>query len=270
MKTLIIQGNCLKECVDWNLSAYSAHFDEIIISTYRTAYTERITAVKVIFNDLDAKSHYNFQSIYLHAGNILSAALESKSEYCLKIRGDEYYSGINLCPMNPTKILTNNVFFSPIIKFHISDHMMGMSRDAMIAICERIRTKCENHEYAMLINEPKFFGGSEEVFFREFLYVMGYSEADSWDILREKYIDMMYIEDMFPFRVAFNSAHTSFYNAASFFSHPLVRDCSWRGTVRKGNTCDDFSKMVMLGVGKYVFPTAKPVHVKLSQFDMLG
>ena len=276
MKTLIIQGYCLKECVDWNLSHYSDKFDEIIISTYRTEYTESISGAKVIFNDIDVSDHYNFQNLYLHSGTVLSAATEAKPGYCLKIRGDEYYTGLDALPMNPAKVLCNNVFFSPLTKFHISDHMIGMDRDAMVLAFGRIQEKCRKHEYAMYLHDSKFFGGAEEVIFREFMFVMGYQETMSWNDLISTHIDLVYVYDLEPMRIAYNSEQAEFRTAYAYYTHPAVADSHWRGVMRKGGLVpvtgryDDIRGMVMLGISQ-----PKPIPVvysprKQTQFDLLG
>jgi hypothetical protein len=61
----------------------------------------------------------------------LEGLKKSNTKYSIKVRADEYYENwgpfIDKMTNEPTKILTNNVFFRKVERypFHISDHIIG-------------------------------------------------------------------------------------------------------------------------------------------------
>jgi len=127
--TLIIQGNITKEAFSFYRKNY-LNFP-VIISTWNTC---RIKAripdnFKIIYSDEPTrilKSNFELQL------KSTSVGLEHvQTEYCLKIRGDEWYSNIeeivNKIKSNPEKIINSPVFFRKpnFFQFHMSDHFIG-------------------------------------------------------------------------------------------------------------------------------------------------
>ena len=221
-KSLIIQGPAAPDCVEKYVKAYSGFFDSIILSTYTDPKVKvEAGSLKVVLSKPEAVGKYNFQNIYLQMLSTLNGLMAAEDGYCLKVRADEFYSNLDKLPYNPSKFQTNNVFFSPNIKCHASDHMIGMPRETFISVCKNIMARCSVTGY-----KPEAKGGlpqcAEQLIFREYLNVCGLSEEHSWKELIRRYIDISYIEDHEPLRIVYNGAKLAWNTAAAWYAHPVV------------------------------------------------
>lgn len=83
-------------------------------------------------NLIESSLYYQCKSVE----NAFNSGME-KTDYCIKLRTDEFYSDlspiVNKLLKNPTRIVTNNVYLrdQQHIPFSISDHVIGMSMENM-------------------------------------------------------------------------------------------------------------------------------------------
>jgi len=237
MKALIIQGNIIPECIDKYIELYYNSFDEIIISSYphdhlNTIQNRLLDKIKVVYNSRECNGYYNFQNLYYHALNTLNGLKESKSDYCLKVRGDEFYSNLDKYDYNRSKMFVNNTFFSPNVKYHISDHIIGTDREIFTKFMQIIVDKCMDNTYKYPDN-INFYGGAEVTMFKEYLNVINADPTPEWKDLINTHIDISYVEDLEPLRVTFNSAGLVYRSANDYYNSPSIACDATRGVMRK-------------------------------------
>jgi hypothetical protein len=90
-----------------------------------------------------ANRYFQFYSTYV--GLILSS-----TEYVIKMRADEFYSKLDPfkeeIKNNPTKIVTNDVFFRKCYIYHPSDHLIGGTLKNMKKVFQLCKEYSENSE----------------------------------------------------------------------------------------------------------------------------
>ncbi len=97
---------------------------------------------KMLRFEVSRNRYANRQNIFFQTYGTLKGINASTTKYVIKMRSDEYYS--NILPLlhtiksMPEKIISNNVFARKIIHYpyHISDHVIGGTRENMLAMFE--------------------------------------------------------------------------------------------------------------------------------------
>lgn len=81
--------------------------------------------------------YYNFQNIFFQTLTTMNGLNAVNTEYVVKTRCDEYFTGIDkfvdVMIKNPDHIVFSNIFFRPdwLCKFHASDHLFGGKTDIL-------------------------------------------------------------------------------------------------------------------------------------------
>lgn len=235
MIALIIQGNTLSECIDKYIEQYYDYFDEIIISSYKSDYLESVShrnlsKLKILYNDTTiSASYYNTSNMYLQAYTTLHGLKTTTCDFCVKVRGDEFYSNLNTIKWDYDKLNINNVFVSPNMKFQISDHMIGIARDTLIKVFSNIMINCIYNEYVNHIP----LDSPEQIICMEYFNIINADVSLSWQNILIKYINLIYMEDLEPFRIAFNGANEVYNTPIEYYNSRYVKYNYIRGYIKK-------------------------------------
>lgn len=239
-KSLLIQGRFRPNCIAKYINRYYDFFDEIIISSYKHDYfnfleDKKMKKLKIVYNDdvididIDKnESYFNGQRIYFQAMTILNGLKQVTTEYTLKVRGDEFYSNLDKVDYNSNKFLTNNVLFSPNIKYHISDHLFGTNTNDLIKTIEKVIYNCVNKIYNCESNYIP-----ETNIFEAHMDIINGDKTLDWKQIIEKYIDIIYIDDLEPFIITYNSINEVFQNVSEYYNSNEVKTNKERGMLTK-------------------------------------
>lgn len=232
---MIIQGVCDPACVLRYVEEYTGTFDEILLSTYPSMVHPSLQGkIHTVLSDPGTGGAYNFQNILLHVRSIIKGLESSSGDYCLKVRGDEFYSGLDALDFEGDKLLCNNVFFSPNVRLHISDHLMGMPRPLFESTCALMLGRIMSGKAFPKPGEEGFMG-AEQFFFRSYLEARGESaEEGSWEALIHRYISLIFVEDQEPLTISCNSVKERYGSAAEYYTNPTIADNRLRGIMDKG------------------------------------
>jgi hypothetical protein len=172
MITIVIQGKLERECYDFYVENYKDY--PVIISTWEN--TIAMLAINnipdnftIIENKFPEKNGY--QNFNLQVESTLAGLKLVKTEYVIKMRGDEYYSNIEYILEKVTS-LPQIVFTSPVFfrawkhyKLHISDHLLAGTTDNI----KKMFRKAKNTK--LVCSEKKFC--PEQILTIEYLALHG-------------------------------------------------------------------------------------------------
>lgn len=128
--TILIQGRVLKETLQFYIENYSRY--SVIISTWDDMDDLSFLSDHKNITLLQNKkpSHAGFQNINLQIESTLHGLKLATTQYCIKMRGDEYFSNIDYIfkqmLLKPSKIHTSPIWFRKCsyIPYHMSDHLI--------------------------------------------------------------------------------------------------------------------------------------------------
>jgi hypothetical protein len=174
--TIIIQGRVSPETIsDWILY-YSSW--NVIISTWSDQnisefdFPENWTIIK---RPVPKRIPIGGNNFDLQVNSTLAGLHYVETEYCIKVRGDEFYSDLDLIinevKVNPNRIYCSNIFFRAYgenTHYHISDHLLASNTQ----------------------NIKDLFGNAME------LLKSGYKLPESFDILQtpESYLGFSFVQ----------------------------------------------------------------------------
>jgi hypothetical protein len=124
--TILIQGRCEVEQLQLWIDNYSDW--NVIVSTWDDNNFEFPSNWKVIKSEYPER-FADMQNIDLQITSTLNGLNFVETEYVVKVRGDEFYSNMELVynrmKVDTNKILCSSIFFRPLglYPFHISDHI---------------------------------------------------------------------------------------------------------------------------------------------------
>lgn len=128
--TILIQGKITQETYNFYVEAYPQF--PIVISTWSnhqldlSYFPHNLTLVQSHLPEKSGDQNMNYQFI-----STLNGLVNVKTNYVIKVRGDEYFSNIGTIgesiKSNPAKIWSAPIFFRHPTHFnyHISDHIIG-------------------------------------------------------------------------------------------------------------------------------------------------
>jgi hypothetical protein len=181
--TILIQGRCEEEQIQLWIDNYSDW--NVIISTW-IDYNLNLNFPN---NWKIIKSEYpnrfvDMQNIDLQLVSTLNGLKEVQTEYAIKVRGDEFFSNLDLVynrmkEVHP-KILVSSIFFRPLglYLYHISDHFI-------CSTAENIKLMFES-TYNFLLNYAKFNNSPESHF--GFCFIHSKENWTSYNV--DNYIDI--------------------------------------------------------------------------------
>jgi hypothetical protein len=153
---LVIQGKIQGECLRM-LDLYKDIFDISIVTMKGNEYTNIIetdnkyNGIKMqIIKPIDKSMYYNRSNIFYQAITTYYASKDTLCKYIIKIRGDEYFSNlqlfIQLFNEHPDKILTSDIFFKKqsIVSYHCSDHIIAGKREYIVNGFKLSLSACKN------------------------------------------------------------------------------------------------------------------------------
>ena len=186
--------------------------------------------------DILKDSFDNYQNRFYQIYSTLTGIKNSKSDFVVKFRNDEFYSNID--PFlkrvldNPHKIITSDIFFrkSSTFPFHISDHIVGGRRDLMeeafsiaLGVCEK-KSKLEdieiikNADTGIDFNKPV---PVEQLLTVSFISLLTskYGKIDKIDSMKNNF-SIVSVEDLGLYNVKQNHKKEEFFDY-SFFKEDL-------------------------------------------------
>lgn len=155
--TIVIQGRLSNESLEFYLKNYKNF--PVIISTYfgLKKYKGKLPSnFKLI--QIDEPYSENESNLVYQIETTFAGLKEVKTKYCIKIRGDEYYSNIediyNLILKNENKIFTSPIAFRKPheYSFHISDHLIAGKTENLIKMFSFEKFKSNIPEQNLAIN----------------------------------------------------------------------------------------------------------------------
>lgn len=174
--TIVIQGRCEDE----QLTLWKENYTnwDVIISTWE-GYNipfDIPSNWKVIKSDpnhiFDFVGRGHIQNIEYQIVSTLAGLDEVKTQYVVKVRGDEYWSNIdkvyNKMKLNENKILCSSMFFRTIdysYPFHISDHINCGTLDNIKLLFNSAKQNLINDVRTM--NAPEVILGNSFIMYKE-------------------------------------------------------------------------------------------------------
>jgi hypothetical protein len=147
--TIVIQGRINPEV----LLGWVHHYSDwkVIISTWITEDLQNIEFPKhwMVLRMPKVDDNLGYGNLYLQVKSTLNGLSFVDTPYCVKVRGDEFYSNlshmINEMKLNQLRIYCTSIFFRalyPNCSFHISDHLF-------VGTTDNLKTMFENTKYLM-------------------------------------------------------------------------------------------------------------------------
>lgn len=172
--TILIQGRCEEEQIQLWISNYSEW--NVVVSTWidYNLNLELPKNWKIIKSDYP-KKFVDMQNIHLQIVSTLNGLKEVETDYVLKVRGDEFFSNLDLVynrmkEVHP-KVLVSSIFFRPLglYLYHISDHFICSTIENLKLMFEKT--------YDLLTNHIKFNNSPESHL--GFSFICG---KENWDL----------------------------------------------------------------------------------------
>jgi hypothetical protein len=172
--TILIQGRCEEEQMQLWISNYSEW--NVVVSTWidYNLNLELPKNWKIIKSDYP-KKFVDMQNIHLQIVSTLNGLKEVETDYVLKVRGDEFFSNLDLVynrmkEVHP-KVLVSSIFFRPLglYLYHISDHFICSTIENLKLMFEKT--------YDLLTNHIKFNNSPESHL--GFSFICG---KENWDL----------------------------------------------------------------------------------------
>jgi hypothetical protein len=209
MITIVIQGRLERECYDFYVENYKNY--PVIISTWEnTVAMLDINNIPhnftIIENIVPVEAGY--QNFNLQVESTLAALELVKTEYVIKMRGDEYYSNIEYLLEKvtslPQMVFTSPIFFRAwkLYKFHISDHLI-------VGTTDNIKKMFVGAKNTNLRCDKKF--SPEQILTIEYLLshnekpLIGSKMNDSKRGLMKKYFSILELEKLKDYKVTANA-----------------------------------------------------------------
>ncbi len=181
--TILIQGRCEEEQMKLWIDNYSDW--NVILSTW-IDYDLNLNFPKKwkIIKSEYPERFSDMQNIDLQITSTLNGLKEVETDYVLKVRGDEFFTNLDLVynrmkEVNP-KVLVSSIFFRPLglYHFHISDHFICTTKQNLNIMFQST--------YDFLINYGKFNNAPESHF--GFCFIHTKENWTSYDVI--DYIDI--------------------------------------------------------------------------------
>lgn len=202
--TLIIQGRIDQECYDFYVENYKDF--PVIISTWvgcNIDFSNSPNNFTIIFGSVPKESgpqNMNYQFI-----STLNGLNMVKTNYVVKIRGDEYYSNIEYvyrkCLETPNKIWSSPMFFRwfKYMQYHISDHVIAGTTENIKLMFETAKYNFDN-KILWYLKDGKvhYYWEPEIILTRSYLMVKEPNRYEKIDgrILMKDNFDILNLDNM--------------------------------------------------------------------------
>jgi hypothetical protein len=216
--TVIIQGKLMQDSYDFYIKNYRDF--PVIISTWvdnKISFDNLPENFKVVLSQYP--TDFGAQNFHLQIISTLSGLDMVKSEYVIKVRGDEYWTNpqyIEKCiKFNPNKVWTSSVFFRAwqYSEYHASDHIIaGTTKNVklMFSECKKIfdsgelnlsKWKIDGKMHKWVVTHAP-----EERITKAYLRVKSSDKFEKVDgrVLMKEHFDILDISLMKPYKVKAN------------------------------------------------------------------
>jgi hypothetical protein len=147
--TILLQGKILQDSLDFLIEHYP--HANVVISTWvdtKVDFSNIPQTYNVVLTKLPSEGGH--QNINYQILSTLKGLQFVKTDYVIKLRGDEYYSNLDYVAyevaMNPNKIHCSSIFFRhwTFMEYHISDHIISGTTDNLKLMFESSKFNLEN------------------------------------------------------------------------------------------------------------------------------
>jgi len=257
--TILIQG----PIYNWKevLTAYDHYLNQgfnVVVSTWSSSEEKKLKCNKIVKNlpelittiqqeksdgifvdkEYPYLKHSSFRiRAYYHMCSILNGMENIFTDFVIKIRADSFYSDldffVDVLLNNPDKYVCNNLAFRKDIhwKFHLSDHVIGMSRNNLYNLSFLLKNFIET--YSVLYGSPKTIFNevgnfrdlppTEISIMKVFLMMRGVKviERISKDIMKEN-VCVVPVSEMGKYKFQWNNQEIVFTNIPNntFYTNP--------------------------------------------------
>jgi hypothetical protein len=220
--TIVIQGRCELEQMNLWISNYSNW--NVILSVWDDFNID----VNIPSNWKLIKSEYPIrfadwcQNVDLQIVSTLAGLKEVTTKYVIKVRADEYYSGLdkvyNRAKEVYPKVVCSSIFFRPLYlyPFHISDHIIASTTDHLKIMFEKTY---DNFTKGIRINsapESHLGYGFLSTMENWDINKMGYQADNLSEEAMRKWFNIFDVNELTPFIATENSPDGRIYYRDSF------------------------------------------------------
>jgi hypothetical protein len=147
--TIILQGKVLQDSIDFLIKNYPQA--NVVISTWvdtELDFSNIPHTYNVVLTKLPSDGGH--QNINYQVLSTLKGLQFVKTDYVIKLRGDEYYSNLDYVAyeiaMNPHKIYSSPIFFRhwSFMEYHISDHIIAGTTNNLNLMFESTKFNLDN------------------------------------------------------------------------------------------------------------------------------
>lgn len=206
--TIVIQGKVVQETVDF----YSKNYldTDVIICTWHSLdvdFSTLFSAPNIRLFQNDMPDDYGFQNINLQIYSTLAGLNNVKTKYCIKMRGDEYYSNLEYIydevKKEKDKIHTSPIWFRhcSYIPYHISDHLICGQTNNLKLMFNKAMIRREHYAEVTLTKAYLSCLENEEEL-----------TDDNCKLYMKKYFRVLDLKKMEPYRLTTNFFNVVFYN----------------------------------------------------------
>lgn len=233
--TILIQGRLQKECIEFYSKNYKDY--NLVISTWKDSLQDcrneidnilSMPNVKVLINE--PPINRGNQNYFYHVVSTLNGLNQINTDYCIKIRGDEYYSNIKYildCLKSKSDLIhTLPIYFNyfNVHPYHISDHLIAGKTKNLLTMFYSAYKKIEKYQF----NENVL--SCEQGLCRAYIEsiepeMIEWEEVRDWNFLlnslenhkngreiMKKYFNIINIDEIKPYLVSVNVLNKKYYN----------------------------------------------------------
>lgn len=214
--TILLQGKILQDSVDFLIKNYP--HANVVISTWvgtEVDFSNIPQTYNVVLTKIPSEGGH--QNINYQILSTLKGLQFIKTDYVIKLRGDEYYSNLDYVAyevaMNPNKIHCSPIFFRhwSFMQYHISDHIIAGTTENLKLMFESTKFNLENKLVYHIRDGEKYEFWEPEINLTR-SYLMG-KESKRWNIVdgRQLMVDNFEIFDiskLHPYKIVANIFQT--------------------------------------------------------------
>ena len=210
--TILLQGKILQDSVDFLVKNYP-HTNVVISTWFGTDvdFSNLPETYNVVLTKIPSEGGH--QNINYQVLSTLKGLQFIKTDYVIKLRGDEYYSNLDYVAyevaMNPTKIHCSPIFFRhwSFMEYHISDHIIAGTIENLKLMFESTKFNLDNGLVYHIRDGQKFEFWEPEINLTR-SYLMA-KEPKRWGIISSNDLmvnnfEILDIQRLHPYKIVAN------------------------------------------------------------------
>ena len=210
--TILLQGKILQDSVDFLVKNYP-HANVVISTWFGTDvdFSNLPETYNVVLTKIPSEGGH--QNINYQVLSTLKGLQFIKTDYVIKLRGDEYYSNLDYVAyevaMNPNKIHCSPIFFRhwSFMEYHISDHIIAGTIENLKLMFESTKFNLDNGLVYHIRDGQKFEFWEPEINLTR-SYLMA-KEPKRWGIISSNDLmvdnfEILDIQRLHPYKIVAN------------------------------------------------------------------